>query len=378
MLSLQFSLLSNVCAMKKLLLQLCLIAPLLSAIHAQQLDAEGWKTILATRADLKDYPKGQAELQDGLLHTRAGYGLWVPQHAPDGAIRARLHFLEDTAFPQLRIRCSGDLSSKNSSSYQLMLYIRKGQDSISEGQVTAITQGKGRLLGTFPLPQPFALGGTLDLEISVIRDHLQVLVNDKPVYEIHDTTLPDGVAWGVAAGDAWFSRIQVRTLTHTPAPDEPSPAARVTQTADPRIQQLQQAFAAAIARDITPGHLQAIQALDAKYTAALDRALDTVTKTGDLDVSLALRTEKKRVEDKAPLPPTDSAAPALLKPLRATYRASLIQLATQRDQRLLPLRETYLQALSAYQDELTRAQSLDAALVVKKFRETEAARVKTP
>lgn len=346
------------------------------AAHAQ--DTDGWKTILSTKSELKDYPKGLAELQDGLLHTRAGYGLWVPQHAPDGAIRARLHFLEGTSFPQLRIRASGDLSSKNASSYQLMLYIRKGQDSISEGQVAAITQGKGRLLGTFPLPQPYALGGTLDLEISLIRDHLQVLVNDKPAYEIHDPTLTDGIAWGVAAGEAWFSRIQVRTLTHTPAADEPSPAARVTQTTDPRIQQIQQAFALAIARDIAPGHLQAIQALDARYIAALDRALDTVTKTGDLDGALVLRTEKKRVEDQAPLPPTDSAAPALLKPLRATYRASLIQLATQRDQRLLPLRETYLQALQSYQDELTRAQKLDAALIVKKFRETEAASVKAP
>jgi hypothetical protein len=350
----------------------------LLALSARAQDTDGWKTILATRADLKDYPKGQAELQDGLLHTRAGYGLWVPQHAPDGAIRARLHFLEGTAFPQLRIRSSGDLSSRNASSYQLMLLIRQGQTSVSEGQVTAITQGKGRVLGTFPLPEPYTLGGTLDLEISVIRDHLQVLVNDKPAFEIHDTTLPDGVAWGVAAGDAWFSRIQVRTLTPTPAPDEPSPAAQLGKTTDPRILQIQESFTAAITRDITPAHLEAIQALDTKYTAALDRALEAVTQSGDLDGALTLRTEKKRVQDKAPLPPTDSAASALLKPLRATYRSSLIQLAAQRDQRILPLRAKYLQALTAYQDELTRAKKLDAALEVKKFHDTEAARVKAP
>lgn len=344
--------------------------------HAQ--DSDGWKTILATKPELKDFPKGQAELEDGLLHIHAPQGILIPQPAPDGAIRARVHFHERTGFPQLRIRRGANAEVQTTDFYQLMLYIRTGQKSVREGSVYAVTQGKGKVIGTFPLPEPFVLGAYLDLELSVIRDHLQVLINGKLVFEIHDSTITGGGYWGVAALEAWFSRIQVRTLTPTPAPDEPSLAAKVTKSTDPRILQIQEAFTAAIARDITPAHLAAIQSLDTKYTAALDRALEAATQSGNLDAALALRTEKKRVEDHAPLPPTDSAATDLLKPLRATYRTSLIQLTAQRDQRLLPLREKYLQALDTYQDELTRAKNLDAALAVKTFREAEAASGKAP
>lgn len=339
-------------------------------LSAPAQDTDGWKTILATKADLKDYPKGQAELQDGHLHTHASFGLWQPQPSPDGAIRARLHFLEGTGFPQLRIRRSGDPTGRNASFYQLMLYIRPGQKSVSQGQVTAVTQGKGRLLGTFPLPQPFALGGTLDLEFSILGDHLQVLANDKLAYEIHDTTLPDGDAWSVASLEAWFSRIQVRTFAPGP---ETAAAPRLGKTTDPRILQLQEAYTAAIARDVTPAHLEALKNLDTQYTAALDRALEVATQTGNLDNALALRAEKKRIADKAPLPAADTPTPEPLSTLRSTYRTSLSQLITQRAQRLQPLHEKYLQALQAYQDELTRAQNLDAALTVKKFRDTEAA-----
>ena len=56
----------------------------------------------------------------------------------------------------------------------------------------------------------------------------------------------------------------------------------------------------------------------------------------------------------------------------------MTQLTTQREQRLQPLREKFLQALDAYQTELTRANNLDAALEVRKRRELEAASAKAP
>ncbi|MBN8422169.1 MAG: hypothetical protein J0L73_24860 [Verrucomicrobia bacterium] len=351
------------------LLTLALLT-LSSAAPAQAQDTDGWKTLFATKRDLKDYPKEQVELVDGLLHLRNGAGIFVPQPSPDGAIRARFHFREGTAFPQLRIRRSDAANTKDADYYNLLFYIRPGQTSVSEGIVDASLHGKGKRVGSFPLPQPFALGDTLDIELSVLGDHLQVLVNGKSVFQITDTTLATGSLWGLAAGEAWYSHIQVRT--HTPTP-EADAAPRLGKTTDPRILQLQQAFTAAIARDITPAHLAAVQALDTQYTAALDRALDTATQAGDLDTALILRTEKKRMEDKAPLPAADTPTPEPLKPLLITYRASLLQLAAQHTQRLLPLREKYLQALQTYQDELTRTQNLDAALTVKKFRETEAA-----
>lgn len=201
--------------------------------------------------------------------------------------------------------------------------------------------------------------------------------------------LPTGSYWGVAALEAWFSQIQVRTLTPgqqalgqqapgQPATDPPAPAIKLGKTTDPRILQLQEACTAAIARDITPAHLEALQALDTKYTAALDRALEVATQTSNLDNALGLRAEKKRVADHAPLPAADTPTPEPLNTLRLTYRNSLEQLTTQREQRQQALREKYLQSLQAYQDELTRAQNLDAALTVKKFREAEAASAKAP
>lgn len=338
--------------------------------HAQAQDTDGWKTLFATKRDLKDYPKEQAELVDGLLHLRQGAGIFVPQPSPDGAIRARFHFRERTAFPQLRIRRSDAANTKDADYYNLLFYIRPGQTSVSEGIVDVSLHGKGKRVGSFPLPQPFALGDTLDLELSTLGDHLQVLVNGQSVFQITDTTLTTGSLWGVAAGEAWLSHIQVRTFAPGP---ETAAVPRLGKTTDPRILQLQQAYTAAIARDVTPAHLQAIQALGTQYTAALDRALEVATHTGNLDNALALRAEKKRIADKAPLPAADTPTPEPLNTLRLTYRASLSQLTTQRDQRLLPLHEKYLQALQTYQDELTRAQNLDAALQVKKFRDTETA-----
>ena len=348
---------------------LALVLLTLSA-PAQAQDTDGWKTLFATQADLKDYPKEQAELVDGLLHLRQGAGIFVPQTSPDGAIRARFHFREGTAFPQLRIRRSTAANTKDADYYDLLLYIRPGQTSVKEGILDVSLHGKSKRVGSFPLPQPFALGDTLDLELSTLGDHLQVLVNGKSAFEITDTTLTTGSLWGVAAGQAWISHIQVRTFAPGP---ETAAAPRFGKTTDPRILQLQQACTAAIARDVTPAHLAAVQALGTQYTAALDRALEVATQTGNLDNALALRAEKKRLADKAPLPAADTPTPEPLNTLRLTYRASLSQLATQRDQRLLPLHEKYLQALQSYQDELTRAQNLDAALTVKNFRDTEAA-----
>ncbi|OYW73529.1 MAG: hypothetical protein B7Z37_21110 [Verrucomicrobia bacterium 12-59-8] len=360
--------------MKHLLLLVLALTTLTA--HAQ--DTDGWQTILATEQELKDYPKGQAELADGLLRVRQGNGLLIPQPGPDGAIRARFHFHERTGFPQLRIRQSGSAKTKDSSYYQLMLYIRTGQAAVREGSVYAVTRGKGRVIGTFPLPEPYVLGAYLDLEISVIGDHLQVLVNGKLALELHDSTITTGGSWGIAALEAWFSHIQVRSLTPTPAPGQPAPLVKLAPSTDPRIIQLQDAYTAAIARDITPAHLEALQSLDTKYTAALDRALEVATQAGNLDGALGLRAEKKRVADHAPLPAGAAPPAEPLHTLRLTYHTSLSQLTTQRDERLHLLHEKYLQALEAYQDELTRAKDLDAALEVKKLREAEAASAKAP
>lgn len=353
-----------------LLLSLALsITGLTARAQAPAQETDGWKTILATKADLKDYPAAQATLEEGLLRVRAGNGILIPQPTPDGAIRARFHFREGTGFPQLRIRRNGNAEAKNTDYYEVILFIRPGQTSIKEGYVNVTTRGKGRRIGVVPLPEPFVLGAHIDLELSVVGQHLQVLVNGKAAFETNDSSLSTAGYWGVAALDASFSSIQVRSLTASGAAQPPSKQAKST---DPRLIQLEDAYATALQREVSDPHQRALKDLNDKYLAALTRAHDAATQAGSLDAVLALQTEKKRLEDQAPLPADDTTAAESLKPLRLTYRSSLSQLETERQQRLQPLREKFLQALEAYQGELTRANNLDAALEVRQRRELEA------
>jgi hypothetical protein len=349
--------------MKHLLLSALALITLSAHAHAQV--AGEWKTILSTEQELKDYPPGQASLEDGLLHVRAGNGIWIPQPYPDGAIRALFHFREKTSWPQLRIRRTADVKPQDSEYYEIILNIKMGETSINDVFLNFTSKGKIKRLAVVPLPKPFVLGDYLDLELSAVGEHLQVRVNGKVAYETDDKSIATGGLWGVASDQAWFSKIQVRSFP--------------PKSNDPRLVQLEESYAAAIDREAPlPPHLEALQALDDKYAAALDRALDAATKAGNLDAALALRTEKKRVQDATPLPADDQAANETLKPLRATYRSALSQLTTQHDQRLQTLREKFLQALDAYQAELTRAKNLDAALEVRKRRELEAASGKAP
>jgi hypothetical protein len=303
----------------------------------------------------------------------AGNGIMIPQPTPDGAIRARFHFLEGTHWPQLRIRRNAEASPKDSEYYETIINIKPGETSVTDIFVNFTSKGKIKRLGVVTLPKPFVLGDSIDLELSAIGDHLQLQVNGKVAFETQDSSLATGAFWGVASGKAWFSNVQVRSY-----PKSLTPGLTPAKSNDLRLIQLEEAYAAAVEREVTLPHLEAVKSLDAKYAAALDRALEGTTQAGNLDAALALRAEKKRVQDAAPLPADDKDVSEPLNTLRMTYRNTLSQLTTQRDQGQQPLREKYLQALDAYQAELTRAKNLDAALEVRKFREAEAAGAKAP
>ena len=349
-----------------LLLGLALIT-----LSAPAQEAAGWKTILATKRDLNDFPAEQVKLEGGLLHVRAGNGIMLPQPGPDGAIRARIHFREGTGFPQLRIRRSGtaDTKPKDTDYYEFIFMIGTDQTSIKEGIVNFKSNNKARGIGVVTLAEPFVLGAYVDVEFSAVGEKLKLLINGKVAFEINDSSTTTGTFWGVAAGDAWFSNIQVRSYSGKLIP---------AKSNDLRLVQLEEAYAAAVEREVTPAYVEAVKALDAKYAAALDRALEVAPQSGNLDSALDLRTEKQRVQDAAPMPEEGKAVSEPLNSLRLTYRKSLTQLTTQRDQRQQPLRDKFLQALDAYQAELTRAKNLDAALEVRKRREQEAASAKAP
>lgn len=142
-----------------------------------------------------------------------------------------------------------------------------------------------------------------------------------------------------------------------------------TQAASPavekRLAELKQAYEAAIERQAGTAANAAIKALDAKYTAALDRFIISSTQAGKLEEAIALRDEKKRVSDGMPLPADDSDATEALKPLRGTYRSQLAEIEATREKQIGPLKERYLQELTKLQTDTTKTGNLEDALAVK-------------
>jgi internalin A len=136
-----------------------------------------------------------------------------------------------------------------------------------------------------------------------------------------------------------------------------------------RLGVLRKTYEAAYHKEVTSVHTAALKDLDAKYSAALDRALAAATQSGQLDTALALRDEKKRLTDAAQLPADDFAAPETLKTLRLTYRSALASLEARRDQTAAPVKAKYDDALASLQNELTKSADLDGALTIRRLRE---------
>lgn len=137
-----------------------------------------------------------------------------------------------------------------------------------------------------------------------------------------------------------------------------------------RLGELKAGFESSVQREVGEVHAQAVRDLDAKYSAALDRAITSNTQAGKLDEALALRAEKQRIEANKPLPPDDTDLAEVLKPLRTVYRTTLARLEADRGKRLAPLRARYDQVLAAYFAELMKAGDLDGALAAKAVRES--------
>jgi serine/threonine protein kinase len=164
------------------------------------------------------------------------------------------------------------------------------------------------------------------------------------------------------------------SMTSAPPASAPvSPPAVPSAPADPvsvRLVELEKAYQAAYATQVGAVHEQAVADLNAKYGAALDRAIAAASQAGKLDEALALRDEKTLVQAQGRVPEQDDAGlPAAIATLRKTWRTAHAPLLATRDRNAAPLLPTYERALAAYQDELTRAQNLDGAARVKAVRD---------
>lgn len=110
--------------------------------------------------------------------------------------------------------------------------------------------------------------------------------------------------------------------------------------------------------------------LDAKFTAALDKAAADAQKAGNLPAVLAIEADKKRIADKLPLPDDDDErTPESLKKLRIIYREQFKKLDDQRAASHSALLPGYTAKLQALEVTLTKAARVDEAKEVMTYRE---------
>ena len=153
------------------------------------------------------------------------------------------------------------------------------------------------------------------------------------------------------------------------AQDNPAPAPAETEM-QKWIATTDAQWQAAYQRDVTDVHEAEAKKLMLQYLNLLEEEIVKVSKTGDLDGAVALRSEQKRFGDTQLFPEQDEAGdPAAVKQARTAVRARLAKLKTDSAIRAKALHAKYDQVLAQAQAQLTQRQRLDDALLVKDKRD---------
>ena len=166
-------------------------------------------------------------------------------------------------------------------------------------------------------------------------------------------------------------------------PEIPAPVTVTPPSAgelDQRLAGLEQAFQAAVDREANAAFKVSVATLDKSYLGALDRTIVAGTQSGDLEGTLALKSEKERIAKGEGVPSvldenTQLVAriPELLRNLRQTYRGTIAQHEAVRLKAMEPLYEKYDQALATVHAYLTKVSRFDDATRVKTLRDRIAA-----
>ncbi len=137
----------------------------------------------------------------------------------------------------------------------------------------------------------------------------------------------------------------------------------------PEIGELDLRFRNLLKERVTGVHAAEVEKLNAAYLGGVARAIASEQSAGRLDGVLALEAEKKRVEDKEPMPPSDEEGilPGLAE-LRKVYRGQQGKLETVRAANLKALVDPMEARLAQMETEFTRAGSLDKAKAVRVYR----------
>lgn len=349
-----------------------------------------WKPLFRDERAMKKHWGDKIKMEDGWVYMPAGGGAkLVEQPAADAAIRAKfqlkkegyglgMYLRSDSKGGTRYLACLAGLD-KEALTYRVM------EIRWSDGEESGTLQGS-----SYAFPKPVGLGEILDVEFSAVGKRLTVKLNGETVIAVDDERLKKPGYMGVSSSfGSIFTPPEVRMFESGVAPPPapvpaqpvpvatggPMPAASGPQTeADREIEALVSQARSVYDREVGKGHAALVADLDAKYAAALDRALETATKSSLLDDAIALRDEKRRLADRGPMPPQDDAKmPASLKPLRETYRKQIAIIEQQRSAKAAPLVAKLEKALDALVSTYTQQGKLDEAVKIRNAKQRLAA-----
>ncbi len=136
------------------------------------------------------------------------------------------------------------------------------------------------------------------------------------------------------------------------------------------IASLDAQWQAVFAREVT-AQVEADQAkLWGQYLAAIESAITKATSAGNLELAVVWRNERERVGRAKDVPAEDEpGVPAELKQLRTGWRAQNAKINRDRAEHAKAVHARYDQVLAQAQTQLTQAQRIDDALLVKAKRD---------
>ena len=149
-------------------------------------------------------------------------------------------------------------------------------------------------------------------------------------------------------------------------------SATYSQVADvPELKALMDEFGSSVQQGAGVVYQTAVNELNAKYTAALERQLKTAQDTVKLEEALAYKSEIKTVEEAGTIVAEDDAnTSATLKKLRSVYRQSAAKLDSDKNAAIAPLVKSLTKSIDQLIASLTKGGRLEEALLVKKKKET--------
>ncbi|WP_395717359.1 formylglycine-generating enzyme family protein [Prosthecobacter sp.] len=148
--------------------------------------------------------------------------------------------------------------------------------------------------------------------------------------------------------------------------------------AQKRLDSLKAGYESYVLQNVTKPFDDGLKALNEKVKPALQRASAEAAQRKDLDALVRIKADIERTNAGGMLTDSSDTPPELLKHIYATYKLELGKLDSAKKTSLADAKQRYDKGLTQIQDELTTAQKVEGALLVKQMRESLAAGTDTP